>query len=122
MEEFDENEGEFRQTVADAVNGQLDTSDPGRKRQQPQQVIANNVFIVAPSPRILDDGTLEVVFFVQSDNGAVISTDILAEAVNETGITLATEVCIVSLPTHGYFNLKDELLFFFTYILSQFYM
>ena len=94
MEGFNENEEEFRQTVASAVNEQLDSTDAGRKRQQPQQVTANNVFIVAPSPRILDDGTLEVVFFVQSDNGAVISVVVLVEAVNETGATLAAEVGI----------------------------
>ena len=93
VEEFVENAVGFLQTVADAVNGQLDLTGAGRKRQQPQQVAANNVFIVAPSPRILGDGTLEVVFFVQSDNGAVISVVILVEAVNETGAILAMEVC-----------------------------
>ena len=92
MEQFDENAVGFLQTVADAVNGQLGTTDAGRKRQQPQQLTANNVFIVAPSPRNLDDGTLEVVFFVQSDNGAVISVVILADAVNEVGTALATQV------------------------------
>ena len=92
MEDFDENEGRFRQTVADAVNGQLARTDAGRKRQQ-TDLTAGNVFIVAPSPRVLDDGTFEVVFFVQSDSGAVINVGILADAVNETGATLAAEVC-----------------------------
>ena len=100
VEEFDENEGRFRQSVVDAVNGQLARTDAGRKRQQ-TDLTAGDVFIVAPSPRVLDDGTFEVVFFVQSDSGAVINADVLANAVNETGATLAAEVCIQfrSLPT-----------------------
>ena len=90
--EFDANEEEFRQSVADAVNEQLAAADAGRKRQQ-FQLTAGNVFIVAPSPRLLVGGTLEVVFFVQSDSGAVVSASVVVGAVNETGATLAAEVC-----------------------------
>ena len=66
MEEFDQNEGEFRTSVADAMNGQLADGTSGRKRQEPQQVAADDVIIVAPSPRILENEDLEIVFFVQS--------------------------------------------------------
>ena len=93
MEEFDQNEREFRTSVADAVNGQLADGTSGRKRQEPQQVAADDVIIVAPSPRILENQDLEIVFFVQSNGGEVIDADVLAEAVNETGATLAAEVC-----------------------------
>ena len=102
VEEFNQNEREFRTSVADAVNEQLADRTSGRirKRQQPQQVAADDVIIVAPSPRILDNGILEIVFFVQSDGSEVINADVLAEAVNETGTTLAAEVCIALNITH----------------------
>ena len=82
LEDFSETLEDFLQGVADVVDDQF-------------HVATVNVFIVAPSPRLVGFRYkyLQVVFFVQLDNGTVVLADLLAEAVNENGMALAEQVC-----------------------------
>ena len=94
--DFIANELQFRVAIADIVNRNLITSlPPDRSKRQSeamQNVTADNVFIVEPSPLLADDG-LQVVFFVRTNDGALINGTELTEAVQSEGPTLAAEVC-----------------------------
>lgn len=93
--DFIANELQFRVAIADIVNRNLLTSlppdRPKRQSEAMQNVAADNVFIVGPSPLLADDG-LQVVFFVQTNDGALINGTELTEAVQSEGPTLAEEV------------------------------
>ena len=82
VENFTQNIEVFLQSVAYAVSDQ-------------DQIAAENVFLVAPSPRLVGFRYtyLQVVCFVQLDNGTVLPADLVAEAINENGITLTELVC-----------------------------
>lgn len=93
--QFNVMELQFRQGVADVAN-QYALSDPQplRRRRQAnvaQNVTADNVFIVGPSPLILNSN-LNVVFFVQTDSGTIVNGTELTAAVQNEGATLAQEV------------------------------
>ena len=93
--QFNVVELQFRQGVADVAN-QYALSDPQplRRRRQAnvaQNVTADNVFIVGPSPLILNSN-LNVVFFVQTDSGTIVNGTELTAAVQNEGATLAQEV------------------------------
>lgn len=93
--QFNVMELRFRQGVADVAN-QYALSDPQplRRRRQAnvaQNVTADNVFIVGPSPLILNSN-LNVVFFVQTDSGTIVNGTELTAAVQNEGATLAQEV------------------------------
>jgi len=93
--QFNVMELQFRQGVADVAN-QYALSDPQplRRRRQAnvaQNVTADNVFIVGPSPLILNSN-LNVVFFVQTDSGTIVNGTELTTAVQNEGATLAQEV------------------------------
>ena len=85
VEDFNENLEDFQLGIVGAINDQY-------------QVTSENVFIVAPSPRIVGSRYtyLQVVFFVQLGNGAVVSAYLLAAAVNENRMTLAEQVLIIN--------------------------
>lgn len=93
--QFNVVELQFRQGVADVVNEYaLNGPQPVRKRRQAnvaQNVTADNVFIVGPSPLIMNSN-LNIVFFVQTDTGTVVNGTELTPAVQNEGATLAQEV------------------------------
>ena len=93
--QFNVMELQFRQGVADVANQYaLSGPQPVRQRRQAtvaQNVTANNVFIVGPSPLILNSN-LNVVFFVQTDSGTIVNGTELTAAVQNEGATLAQEV------------------------------
>ena len=87
----------FRRSIANIANGRSpdNDGDDDRSRRQTDdvEVTADNVRIVAPSPIVDNDGNLVVVFFIETDDGQVFSGTQLTKAVQETGDTLASEVC-----------------------------
>ena len=93
--QFNVVELQFRQGVADVVNEYaLSGPQPVRKRRQTnvaQNVTADNVFIVGPSPSIMNSN-LNIVFFVQTDTSTVVNGTELTAAVQNEGATLAQEV------------------------------
>lgn len=98
--EFNNNELQFRQGIANIVNqNSLIGQPPVRVRRQStstQNVTASNVFIVGPSPLINMNESLTVVFFVETNAGAVINGSNLAEAVRDEGPSLAQMVNILN--------------------------
>ena len=86
---------QFRQGIADVANEYaLSGPEPVRQRRQAnvaQNVTADNVFIVGPSPLIMNSN-LNVVFFVQTDSGTIVNGTELTAAVQNEGATLAQEV------------------------------
>ena len=95
--DFNAKELQFRVAIADIVNLRLlaglpSPDRPKRQAEAVQNVTADNVFIVGPSPLITESG-LQAVFFVQTNSGALINGTALTEAVESEGPTLAQEVC-----------------------------
>ena len=93
---FNNNELQFRQGIANIVNqNALIIQQPVRERRQTastQNVTASNVFIVGPSPFINMNGSLTVVFFVETNADTVINGRNLTEALQNQGPALAQEV------------------------------
>ena len=95
---FNNNELQFRQGIANIVNqNALISQQPVRERRQTastQNITASNVFIVGPSPFINMNGSLTVVFLVETNADTVINGRNLTEAVQNQGPALAQEVNI----------------------------
>ena len=95
--DFIVNELRFRRAISDIVNENgLLRVRVKRQTGAQQNVTADNVFLVGPSPLIGDRG-LEAVTFVQSSSGEVINGTELTEAVQNNGPSLAQEVCCFSM-------------------------
>lgn len=95
--EFIINELRFRRAISDIVNENgLLRVRVKRQTGAQQNVTADNVFLVGPSPLTSDRG-LEAVTFVQSSSGEVINGTELTEAVQNNGPSLAQEVCCFSM-------------------------
>lgn len=95
--EFIINELRFRRAISDIVNENgLLRVRVKRQTGAQQNVTADNVFLVGPSPLTSDRG-LEAVTFVQSSSGEVINGTELTEAVQNNGPSLAQEVCCLSM-------------------------
>ena len=96
---FNNNELQFRQGIANIVNqNALISQQPVRERRQTastQNITASNVFIVGPSPFINMNGSLTVVFLVETNADTVINGRNLTEAVQNQGPALAQEVNIL---------------------------
>lgn len=91
------NELRFRRAISDIVNENgLLRVRVKRQTGAQQNVTADNVFLVGPSPLTSDRG-LEAVTFVQSSSGEVINGTELTEAVQNNGPSLAQEVCCFSM-------------------------
>ena len=80
LEDFNTVEANFRQAVSDAINGAR------------RQTNANNIFFIAPSPRILASGQLELVILVMKPDGSVISGNTVNSAVVQNGDMIAGNV------------------------------
>jgi len=95
--DFIVNELRFRRAISDIVNENgLLRVRVKRQTGAQENVTADNVFLVGPSPLTSDRG-LEAVTFVQSSSGEVINGTELTEAVQNNGPSLAQEVCCFSM-------------------------